>query len=107
MDETVTSDYTDHFGVPLSPTPLRAVSVNIAKALMEIFPIRHVNNTALLSDVKRMRIDSTTLAADAAGLRLTVAEYRRFRVEDAETIKRLGVKAKNLEAAARHEIEVA
>lgn len=65
------------------------------------------NNTALLSDVKRMRIDSTTLAADAEGLRLTVAEYRRFRAEDAETIKRLGVKVKNLEAAARHEIEVA
>ncbi len=37
----------------------------------------------------------------------SVAEYRRFRVEDAETIKRLGVKVKNLEAAARHEIEVA
>lgn len=65
------------------------------------------NNTALLSDVKRMRIDSTTLATDAEGLRLTVAEYRRFRAEDAETIKRLGVKVKNLEAAARHEIEVA
>lgn len=64
------------------------------------------NNTALLSDVKRIRVDSTTLAADVEGLRLTVAEYRRFRAEDAKTIKRLGVKVKNLEAAARHEIEV-
>lgn len=27
-DETATSDYTDRFGVPLSPAPLRAVSVN-------------------------------------------------------------------------------
>lgn len=41
MDETATSDYTDRFGVPLSPAPLRAVSVNAAKALMEIFPIKH------------------------------------------------------------------
>lgn len=41
MDETATTDYTDRFGVPLSPAPLRAVSVNAAKALMEIFPIRH------------------------------------------------------------------
>ncbi len=40
MDETATSDYTDRFGVPLSPAPLRAVSVNAAKALMDIFPIR-------------------------------------------------------------------
>ena len=69
------------------------------------YVVAHIK--ALLSDVKRMRIDSTTLAADVEGLRLTVAEYRRFRAEDAETIKRLGVKVKNLEAAARHEIEVA
>lgn len=41
MDETATTDYTDRFGVPLSPAPLRAVSVNAAKALMEIFPIKH------------------------------------------------------------------
>ena len=27
MDETATTDYTDRFGVPLSPAPLRAVSV--------------------------------------------------------------------------------
>ena len=36
MDETATSDYTDRFGVPL-----RAVSVNASKALMDIFPIKH------------------------------------------------------------------
>lgn len=47
MDETATSDYTDRFGVPLSPAPLRAVSVNAAKALMEIFPIRHKEESRL------------------------------------------------------------
>ena len=47
MDETATSDYTDRFGVPLSPAPLRAVSVNAAKALMDIFPIKHKEENSL------------------------------------------------------------
>ena len=64
------------------------------------------NNTALLSEVRRMRIDSTTLAVDVEGLRLTVDEYKRFRAQDAQTIKKLGVKIKNLEAAAKHQLEV-
>ena len=64
------------------------------------------NNTALLSEVRRMRIESTTLAVDTKGLRLTVEEYKRFRAQDAETIKKLGVKIKNLEAAAKHQLEV-
>lgn len=64
------------------------------------------NNTALLSEVRRMRVDSTTLAVDTKGLRLTVEEYKRFRAQDAETIKKLGVRIKNLEAAAKHQLEV-
>ena len=47
MDETATTDYTDRFGVPLSPAPLRAVSVNAAKALMDIFPIKHTEENRL------------------------------------------------------------
>lgn len=47
------------------------------------------NNTALLSEMHRMRIDSTTLAVDVEGLRLTVDEYKRFRARDAQTIKNL------------------
>ena len=65
-----------------------------------------MNSTALLSDVKRMRTDSATMALDAKALRLTIDEYEEFRAEDAETIRRLGVKIRNLEAAARHEVEV-
>ena len=64
------------------------------------------NTEALLSDMKRIRIDSTTLAVDANTLRLRIDEYKRLRAEDAEKIRRLGVKVKNLEAAARHEIEI-
>lgn len=41
MEETAEAAYTDKFGIDLSPAPLRAVSVNAAKALMEIYPVRH------------------------------------------------------------------
>lgn len=64
------------------------------------------NTTALLSEVKRMQVDSATMALDAKTLQLTLDEYKRFRAEDAATIKRLGIKVKNLEAAARHDMEV-
>lgn len=47
MQETATTDYEDRFGVKLSPAPLRAVSVNAAKALMEIYPIRHKEDNRL------------------------------------------------------------
>lgn len=65
------------------------------------------NSAALLSEVRRIQADSATMALDAEVLQLTLDEYRRFRAEDAETIRRLGVKVKNLEAAARLEVEVA
>ena len=69
--------------------------------------VRYLSNTtALLSEVKRMQVDSATMALDAKTLQLTLDEYKRFRAEDAATIKRLGIKVKNLEAAARHDMEV-
>lgn len=64
------------------------------------------NSNALLSEVKRMQLDSTTMALDVHGLKLTVDEYRKFRAEDAEKIRQMGVKLKNLEATARHEVSV-
>lgn len=47
MEETATSSYTDKFGIKLSPAPLRSVSVNAAKALMDIYPIRHTQGGKL------------------------------------------------------------
>lgn len=41
MEETSDSSYTDKFGIKLSPAPLRAVSVNAAKTLMEIYPVKY------------------------------------------------------------------
>jgi len=47
MEETATASYEDKFGVSLSPAPLRAVSVNAAKALMELYPVKHIHETRL------------------------------------------------------------
>lgn len=47
MEETATREYTDRFGIPLSPAPLRAVAVNAAKALMDIYPIKHASESRL------------------------------------------------------------
>lgn len=48
MEETANNNYTDRFGNKLSPAPLRAVAVNAAKALMEIYPIKHVHETKII-----------------------------------------------------------
>lgn len=68
---------------------------------------RHEQNSdALLSDLKRWRVDSTTMATDVKTLRLSMDELERYRAGDLAKIKEMGIKIKNLEAAAKHEIEV-
>jgi hypothetical protein len=47
MEETATAQFEDRFGVSLSPAPLRAVSVNAAKALMELYPVKHAQEAKL------------------------------------------------------------
>ena len=47
MEETANAQYTDRFGIDVSPAPLRAVSVNAAKALMDLYPIKHVHESKL------------------------------------------------------------
>lgn len=64
------------------------------------------NSSALLSDVKRMQLDSTTMALDVHGLKLTVDEYKKFRAEDAEKIRQMGIRLKDLEATAKYEVSV-
>ena len=65
------------------------------------------NTEALMSDMKRMQVDSATVAVDVKGLQLSVEEYKRLRAEDASKIKAMGVKIRNLQAAAKHKIEIA
>lgn len=64
------------------------------------------NTEALLADMIRIQIDSTRMAVDVKTLRLTVSEYEEYRTEDAELIKRLGIRIKDLEAAAKHKLVV-
>lgn len=65
------------------------------------------NNThALLADVEHVRIDSAMMASTIQVLNLSVDEYKKYRAEDAATIKKMGVHIKDLEAAGRHDIEV-
>lgn len=40
MEETATAVYRDKRNIPLSPAPLRSVSVMAAKALMEMYPVK-------------------------------------------------------------------
>jgi len=46
MEETSSAMFQDRYGMSLSPAPLRAVSVNAAKALMELLPIKHGHDKA-------------------------------------------------------------
>ena len=47
MHEAASASFSDRFDVPLSPAPLRAVAVNAAKALMELYPVKHVHEAKL------------------------------------------------------------
>ena len=68
---------------------------------------KYIENTdALLSEVQRIQVDSTRMALDAKTLRMTVSEYEEYRTEDAALIKRLGLRIKDIEAAARHQLVV-
>lgn len=64
------------------------------------------NSETLLSDIERIRIDSNRMAVDVKTLRLSVSEFERYREEDAKLIKKLGIRIRNLEAAAKHRISV-
>lgn len=64
------------------------------------------NTQAMLSDMKRMQVDSTTTAVDVKVLKLTLEEYERYRVMDLEHIKKLDIRVKSLQSVAKHNIEV-
>lgn len=65
-----------------------------------------LNNDALLSDMQQWQIDSATMATDVKRILMTSDEFERYRAEDAAKIKQMGIKIKNLEAAAKHQLEV-
>ena len=64
------------------------------------------NTEALMSEVRRIQADSSTMALDIKTLTMSLDEYKRFRPEDEEKIKKLGIRIKDLEATAKHNVEV-
>lgn len=64
------------------------------------------NTQALLADVTQVRIDSAMMTSTIQVLNLSLDEYEKYRVEDAATIKKMGVRIKDLEAAGRHDVEI-
>lgn len=64
------------------------------------------NTQALLADVECVRIDSAMMASTIQVLNLSLDEYKKFRAEDVVTIKKMGVRIKDLKAAGRHDLEV-
>ncbi len=64
------------------------------------------NTTALLSDVERLQLDSTTSAIQINTLKLSLDEYKQYRAEDVELIKRLGVKLKDVQSSSKTTVEV-
>ena len=68
---------------------------------------RYKSNTeVLMSEAQRIQADSSTMALDIKTLTMSLEEYKRFRAEDEEKIKKLGVRIKDLEAIAKHNVEV-
>ena len=64
------------------------------------------NTEALMSEVRRIQADSSTMALDIKTLTMSLDEYKRFRAENEEKIKKLGIRIKDLEATAKHNVEV-
>jgi hypothetical protein len=56
--------------------------------------------------MKRIQVDSVRMALDVKTLRLTISEFEEYRAQDAALIRRLGLRIKDLEVAARHQLLV-
>lgn len=68
---------------------------------------RYKSNTeALMSEIQRIQVDSSTMALDIKSLTMSLDEFKRFRAEDEEKIRKMGVRIKDLEAVAKHNVEV-
>lgn len=82
-----------------------ALSSQIAKIKKER-DIYISNNETLLSECKTLRIDSANMALDNGSLKLSVDEYKKYRSEDAEVIKKLNVKLTRVQSVSTQKLEV-
>ncbi len=95
------SPFAPHSGMP-----------RLTKAAGKSLEAQHINEklenikTNIYVTAEKIRNASLGMGDDCR-LLLQTDNYKRLWAEDAEKIRRLGVKIKNLEAAARHEVEIA
>lgn len=87
---------------------LMLYAVAVTAALMVVWRHYHGENQrlarnqeALASEITLYRTQAGEEAASAQVLRLRCAEFERLRAEDAEEIRRLGIRLRRLEASAR------
>lgn len=64
------------------------------------------NTYSLLSDIEELRADSNLQAHQVQTLALSLEEYKKYRMEDAQTITDLQLKLKQVSAVAKQELEI-
>lgn len=87
-------------------TILSGVLIRSREKLVEERDKYKHNSEALLSEKKRIQVDSSTMALDIKTLTMSLDEYKQYRAEDKGKIEKMDVKIRNLEAVAKHKVEV-
>lgn len=82
-----------------------ALSSQVSKIKKER-DIYRSNSDALLSECDTLRIDSANMALDNRILQLSVDEFKKYRAEDAETIKKLNIKLSRVKSVSTQQLEV-
>lgn len=82
-----------------------ALSSQVSKIKKER-DIYRSNSDALLSECDTLRIDSANMALDNRILQLSVDEFKKYRAEDAETIKKLNIKLSRVKSVSKQQLEV-
>lgn len=85
---------------------LQSISLARINLLQEEKNTYKSNTNALLSNMKRMQIDSTTTATDVNVLKLTLNEYKQYREKDLEEIKKLNIRLKDIQSIAKQKLEI-
>lgn len=64
------------------------------------------NNHSLMVGVETSSLEKEKWIAKANTLQLSLSEYKQYRAEDLDSIKKLGAQIKNLRAVAKHHMEI-
>lgn len=64
------------------------------------------NNIALLEGVNKMKLKNDKQGIEVNALQLSLNQYKKYRKEQTDSLKKLGIKLKNLEMVAHHYMEI-